>query len=59
MYIIWFKRDLRIEDNIALIEAVKHGPVLPLYIFEPELWKQLDLSYRQYQFLKECLAELD
>jgi deoxyribodipyrimidine photo-lyase len=59
MHVVWFKRDLRIEYHIALVEAVKHGPVLPLYIFEPELWKPPDLSYRHYQFLKECLAELD
>lgn len=59
MHVVWFKRDLRIEDHTALIEAVKHGAVLPLYIFEPELWMQPDLSYRHYQFLKESLAELD
>jgi deoxyribodipyrimidine photo-lyase len=33
--------------------------VLPLYILEPELWKQPDLSPRQYRFLIDCLNELD
>lgn len=58
MQIVWFKRDLRIKDNTALIEATKHGAVLPLYILEPELWQQPDMSCRQYQFLCESLEEL-
>lgn len=59
MQVVWFKRDLRIEDHPALTEAARRGPVLPLYIVEPELWQQPDMSHRQYQFLGECLAELD
>ncbi len=59
MQLIWFKRDLRIYDNAAITNAVKHGPVIPLYILEPELWMQDDLGYRHYQFLQECLSELD
>lgn len=59
MQLLWFKRDLRTADNDALIAAAKHGPVLPLYIVEPALWRQPDLSHRQYQFLCECLRELN
>jgi len=59
MNIVWFKRDLRIEDNAAFTEASKLGPILPLYILEPELWRQPDMSYRHYAFLQECIAELD
>ena len=58
MNIIWFKRDLRIWDNEAFTDACKNGPVIPLYIIEPELWSQNDLSYRHYQFLMECLDDL-
>ncbi len=57
--IVWFKRDLRIIDNAALSLAAKAGDVLPLYILEPELWQQPDVSRRQYQFLRECLNELN
>ena len=32
---------------------------MPLYIVEPELWEQDDMSYRQYIFLKDCLKDLD
>jgi deoxyribodipyrimidine photo-lyase len=60
MNIVWFKRDLRIHDHPALIQAVQNNKtVLPLYILEPELWKQPDLSHRQYRFLIDCLNELD
>jgi len=59
MNVVWFKRDLRIHDNKALTFAAQEGPVIPLYILEPELWQQPDMSSRQYQFLKDCLLELD
>ena len=58
MIIVWFKRDLRVEDHAALLLASKRGPILPLYIIEPKLWKQPDLSYRHYEFLMECLSDL-
>jgi|TARA_B110000914_G_scaffold2017_1_gene1739 deoxyribodipyrimidine photo-lyase len=57
--VVWFKRDLRLEGHEALVEAANHGPVLPLYIIEPELWKRNDLSHRQYIFLCDCLHELN
>ena len=56
--IFWFKRDLRINDNPALSQACRENFVLPLYIFEPELWEEPDLSYRHYIFLKEALIDL-
>ena len=59
MQIVWFKRDLRIYDHAPLVEAVKRGQVLPLYIIEPKLWQQPDMSYRHYAFLSECLGELN
>ena len=59
MHIVWFKRDLRIDDHEALAQAAKKGPVLPLYILEPELWHQPDMSHRHYVFLQGCLGELD
>tara|TARA_A100001015_G_scaffold318935_1_gene440320 strand:+ start:8330 stop:9709 length:1380 start_codon:yes stop_codon:yes gene_type:complete len=58
MNIVWFKRDLRIEDHAPLLLASQKGPVIPLYILEPDLWKEPDLSYRQYIFLKESLLSL-
>ena len=59
MQIVWFKRDLRIHDHLALSKAAQNGPVLPIYILEPELWQQPDLSHRHYIFLQDCLKKLD
>jgi deoxyribodipyrimidine photo-lyase len=59
MNVVWFKRDLRIEDHEALLEASRRGPVLPLYILEPGLWKQPDVSQRHWMFLNDCLHELN
>ena len=58
--VVWFKRDLRVHDNAALAAAAAGGrPVLPLYILEPELWRQPEMSGRHYAFLRECLDDLD
>ena len=58
--IVWFKRDLRVHDHAALNSAVAScNPILPLYIFEPELWAQPTQSARQFEFLCECLIDLD
>ena len=58
MNIVWFKRDLRVFDHVALTRAASDGPVLPLFIVEPDLWAQPDLSARHYAFLKESLDSL-
>lgn len=59
MEIVWFKRDLRVVDHKPLSMAAMRGPVLPLYIIEPEMWAQPDAARRHFEFLVECLAELD
>ena len=32
--ILWFRQDLRIADNSALIEACKNGSIVPIYILD-------------------------
>lgn len=56
--IVWFKRDLRVADHRPLAMASRLGPVLPLYIVEPELWAQADASARQWAFAAESLEAL-
>ncbi|WP_137699894.1 FAD-binding domain-containing protein [Marimonas lutisalis] len=56
--ICWFKRDLRVEDHPALARAAAFGPVVPLYVVEPDLWTQSDASGRQYAFVLDCLDSL-
>ncbi|MFM7394060.1 MAG: deoxyribodipyrimidine photo-lyase, partial [Cyanobium sp.] len=56
--IVWFKRDLRVVDHQPLLQACRRGPVLPLVVVEPELWRQADASGRQWAFCAESLEEL-
>ena len=58
LHVVWFKRDLRVWDHRPLVEASKRGPVLPLYVVEPELWRQSDASSRHWHFLQDCLKDL-
>ena len=58
--VVWFKRDLRVHDHAPLAAAVATGrPVLPLYVVEPGLWRQPEMAGRHFDFLRECLADLD
>lgn len=59
MNIVWFKRDLRIEDHEPLFKACQSGTVIPLYIIESELWQQPDTSWRHWHFIYDSLRELD
>lgn len=44
--IMWFRRDLRLEDNVALYHALNSGSlVLPIFIFDTEILEQLENKY--------------
>jgi deoxyribodipyrimidine photo-lyase len=59
MNVFWFKRDLRIEDNEALVNAIQAGgKLLLLYIFEPSLQNDLHYSKRHFDFIKQSLVQL-
>jgi deoxyribodipyrimidine photo-lyase len=57
--VVWYKRDLRIDDHAPLDEAAKRGPVWPVYIVEPGLWQQPDMSLRHQRFIDDALVDLD
>ena len=57
--IVWFKRDLRVQDHWPLHEAARQGPVLCLYVVEPSLWAQPDAAAQHYGFVRESLQALD
>ena len=57
--LVWFKRDLRCEDHAALSKAVKLGPIRCIYILEPKLWLQADVSLQHFEFIRESLHDLD
>ncbi|MFK7752827.1 MAG: FAD-binding domain-containing protein [Sedimentitalea sp.] len=56
--LLWYKRDLRVHDHAALAAAAQQGPVLAVYVLEPDYWRQPDVSGRQLAFLRETLDDL-
>jgi deoxyribodipyrimidine photo-lyase len=56
--IVWFKRDLRVENHAALAKALEQGPIIALYCWEPDMWQAPDASIAQQAFVGECLRSL-
>lgn len=59
MNVIWFKRDLRVRDHVALTRAAERGPCLCLYVYEPEHVHSDEFDTTHLDFINECLADLD
>jgi len=57
----WFRRDLRIEGNAALLKQVKkfNGRVLGLFIFDQKFLDRSDFSHKRFDFFIETLKELE
>ncbi len=55
--VMWFRRDLRLADNPALLEAAADGPVLALFVVDPNLWHESGLA--RVNYLSSSLAALD
>ena len=59
MQIVWFKRDLRLEDHAPLYKAMQNKErILLLYVFEPSLKTEGHYSERHFDFIKQSLAEM-
>lgn len=59
MNIVWLRRDLRVDDNSALLEAAKgNNPVVAVYIATPQTWQEHDLALIQADFIYRRLFEL-
>ena len=57
--IVWFRYDLRLEDNEAFIEATKNGNVLPIFIFDENYYKIETSSSFHSKFCKDSLKDLN
>lgn len=58
LQVVWFKKDLRVTDHAPLFHAASAGPVLPIYVYEPDIMASADYAVQHHEFLGECLAEL-
>ena len=59
--LFWFRRDLRIEDNVGLLHALSLGvPVLPLFIFDVNILNRLESKYdRRVDYIQQSLCQLN
>ena len=57
--IIWFRQDLRINDNPALSESLKHSIVYPIYIFDDVNAKDQEMGAASKIWLHHSLNNLN
>jgi deoxyribodipyrimidine photo-lyase len=58
--IFWFRRDLRLDDNTALEQALASGlPVLPLFIFDSNITDELPGDDARISFIYETLSDIN
>ena len=63
--IVWFKTDLRLQDNETLVAAIKHSDeIIPVYCFDENHFNSSELGFKKTgnfraQFLIESLIDLD
>ena len=63
--LVWFKTDLRIEDNETLVKAISQSQeVIPVYCFDDSHFETTSFGFKKTgsfraQFLLEALEDLD
>ena len=58
--IVWFRRDLRLQDNLAIEHALSTGqPIIPLFIFDPAILTSTRLSVVRLKFMLKALKSLN
>jgi deoxyribodipyrimidine photo-lyase len=58
--LMWFRRDLRTDDNAALYHALKRCKAVHcVFIFDREILDPLPKADRRVEFIRESLVELD
>lgn len=59
MIIFWFRRDLRLDDNLALAAALSAGDVLPIFIFDTAILDVLeDRDDRRVSFIYDQVRSI-
>ncbi|MEJ1222436.1 cryptochrome/photolyase family protein [Sediminicola sp. 1XM1-17] len=57
--IFWFRRDLRLDDNVGFLAALKgEYPVLPIFIFDSEILEKLPEDDPRVNFIHETLQQM-
>ena len=56
--LVWFKRDLRVQDHAPLAAAQSHHDALGLFIIDPNWLQSLECDASHVDFALGCLREL-
>ena len=57
--IFWFRRDLRLADNVGLFHALQsNSPVLPIFIFDTDILDKLPKNDARVNFIHDQLKTL-
>ncbi|MEO9892624.1 deoxyribodipyrimidine photo-lyase [Aurantibacter sp.] len=58
--LFWFRRDLRLEDNVGLTHALKGNyPVLPIFIFDKNILSKLPRDDARLNFIYDTLEKIN
>lgn len=57
--LLWFRRDLRLEDNESVTLAASSAEVIPFFVLDPWFYTQPEISTARVRFLFESLSDLD
>jgi deoxyribodipyrimidine photo-lyase len=58
--IFWFRRDLRLEDNVGLWQALASGyKVIPVFIFDTEILGKLEPDDARVSFIFEAIDNIN
>ena len=58
--VFWFRRDLRLEDNVGLYQALQSGyPVLPLFFFVYAILEPLPRDDVRVSFIYGSFFNID
>jgi deoxyribodipyrimidine photo-lyase len=59
MTIFWFRRDLRLEDNVGLFHSLfENDEVLPIFIFDKTILSQLEKNDARVTFIQDLLNKI-
>jgi deoxyribodipyrimidine photo-lyase len=58
--VFWFRRDLRLDDNLGLFRALESQfPVIPLFIFDEDILDNLPKKDPRVGFIHESLSKIN
>ena len=60
LIIFWFRRDLRLEDNVGLYHALNNKyNVLPIFIFDKDILESLPKNDARVNYIHKTLCNIN